>query len=104
MSKEITRTVFVVPFFCDGEIVKMRVYSNPLAAQRALKRYVSYSQLLRRVKLENPKISARRATLHAYAAIGNTRLAGTVVYEIAVDDRTRGARVVKSRAVGLRFE
>jgi len=46
--------VFVVPFFLDGRIDQMRVYSDVMKAQGALRRYVGYNALLRQVKDNTP--------------------------------------------------
>jgi hypothetical protein len=80
--------VFVVPFFYQGAIHQMRVYSDPLKAQAALRRYVRYRELLNEVRIRNPGIDRKRAMLDAYGAIRRTPYAGTAVYEIEVDART----------------
>jgi hypothetical protein len=79
--------LFVVPFFHDGDITQMRIYSNVMTAQRALRRYVGHSELLKAVRKHSPGISARQAMLDTYGAIARTRFAGTGVWEIRVDDR-----------------
>jgi hypothetical protein len=90
--------VFVVPFFLDGNIDQMHVYSDVTKAQGALRRYVGYSALLRQVKDKTPGISRTRALLDAYGAIDRTPYAGTCVYEIVPDDnapvRKRGRRLL----------
>jgi hypothetical protein len=86
VALEGVRTVFVVPFFLDGSVHEMRVYSDVMRAQRALKRYVGYSRLLQSMRAENRGISANRAVVLAYGAIEHTRYAGTAVYEIEIDD------------------
>jgi hypothetical protein len=88
MKKAEQRLLFVVPFFCDGEIAQVRVYSDPLVAQRALRRWVGYSSLLRDVRAKEPHASRTRAMLDAYGAIERTRWAGTAVYEVPVDCRS----------------
>jgi hypothetical protein len=85
--KRIATTVFVVPYMANGQILKIRVYSNAAAAQRALRRYVNYSQLLREVKRKHPNVDRKRAMLYAYGAITRTAYAGTDVYEVQVDSR-----------------
>jgi hypothetical protein len=80
-------TVFVVPYFLNGEIAKIRVYSNVLVAQRALRRYVGYTALLREVRRKDAYLSGSRAMLYAYAAIERTPFAGTAVYEVPIDSR-----------------
>lgn len=86
-TKGASGTVFVVPFFLDGVVHEMRVYSVAEKAQRALKRYVNYSGLLRKVERENHGISPKRAIVLAYAAIERTQWAGTAVYEIHIDEK-----------------
>jgi hypothetical protein len=80
------QTVFVVPFFYNGGIQRLRVYSDVMKAQAALRRYVGFKNLLERVRQQNPKITAKRAVLDAYGAIERTPYAGSFVYEVEVDD------------------
>jgi hypothetical protein len=85
VSKRLKRSVFVVPFFCNGIIERLRVYSDVMKAQAALRRYVGYKDLLERVRRENPTISVRQAQLDAYGAIEHTPYAGSFVYEVEID-------------------
>ncbi len=87
VARECGNTVFVVPFFLEGAVHEMRVYSDVLRAQSALKRYVGYTSLLSSVRAANHGISRKRAVLLAYGAIERTRYAGTAVYEIEIDDK-----------------
>jgi hypothetical protein len=96
-GSESERVVFVVTFFLDGAIDKIRVYSDVLKAQRALRRYVGYRELLAEVKRANPKASAKRALMDAYGAIERTRYAGTEVYEVEIDSRYPVRRRRKSQ-------
>jgi hypothetical protein len=97
VPKKRSRSVFVVPFFLDGKIDRLRVYSDVRKAQTALRRYVGYSDLLKRVKADNPGMNARRSMLDAYGAISKTPFAGTEVYEIEVDAPSR-SRLAYSRS------
>jgi hypothetical protein len=92
------QVVFVVPFFLNGYIDKMRVYSDVMKAQAALRRWVNYRELIGEVKRAHPGIDRKRAMMRAYGAIDRTPFAGTCVYEVAVDSRER---VRKSEAPRL---
>jgi hypothetical protein len=83
------KVVFVVPFFFRGDITQMRVYSDVERAQRALRRYVGYSKLLAEVRRAHPNATRTRAMVAAFGAIHGTPYAGTMVYEIMVDDKHR---------------
>lgn len=81
------RTVYVAVFCLHGRVEELRVYSDIIRAQRALRRYVRYSDLLASVKLKNPQATRARATLDAYGAIARTKFAGSSVWEADVDSR-----------------
>ena len=76
---------FVVPFFLDGHIDQVRVYSDVMKAQAALRRYVRYSELLAEAREKRPNVGRREARLDAYGAIERTAFAGTEVYEVEID-------------------
>jgi hypothetical protein len=85
--KSAGKIVFVVPYFLNGDIRQLRVYTDVAKAQAALKRYVEYPKLLQEAKRANPKATRTRAHLDAYGAIERGPYAGTSVYEIEVDER-----------------
>ena len=91
--------LFVVPFFLDGDIDQIRIYSDVAKAQAALRRYVGYSRLLKVVRSANPTATRQRAMLDAYGAISGTPFAGTAVYEVEVDER----RPVRPPPKGTRY-
>jgi hypothetical protein len=77
--------VFVVPFFLNGYIDRMRVYSDVMKAQAALRRWVNYRELVARVKRANPNIERKHVRLRAYGEIDRTPFAGTEVFEVDID-------------------
>ena len=76
---------FVLPFFLDGEIVGMAVYSSLDRAQRALRRYVGFSELRAAEERKNPHLNQRELFRNAQNAIDHTRYAGSIVYEVRLD-------------------
>lgn len=87
MASRRGKIVFIVTFCVDGRIDQVRAYSDVMKAQAALRRYVGYSELLRAVKRANLGLNASQAMMRAYAAINETRFAGTSVWELMVDER-----------------
>jgi hypothetical protein len=105
MRNEVARRyenpVFVVPFFLDGRIDQIRVYSDVLRAQAALRRYVGYRELLAQIKERRKGRNKAQAVLAAYGAIERTRYAGTAVYEVDVDSRHPVRRGVRRSTVDI---
>jgi hypothetical protein len=80
--------IFIVPFFLDGTIRRLNAYSRVVAAQRALRAWVGYDDLVTVTRRKNPTLSEDRVMLSTYGAINQTRYRGTAVYEVVVDDPT----------------
>ena len=81
-------TIYVVPFFLDGEIDAMEAFRDLNAAQEAVRRYVHFDEIYRKTALEFPSEDEDAISRRAYGTIDRGRYAGTVVYELPLEIAT----------------
>lgn len=55
-AKKRKRLYFVVPFYLDGHVEQMRLYSKEKSAAKAVERYVRYDRLSDEVALQAPAL------------------------------------------------